>query len=66
MQEFIEAMKKVSSALSEMSEKWNQLSDQDNDRVQSLDGWGEAFNVSLDEVPFYMWSMIDELEDEVK
>jgi hypothetical protein len=64
MEEFIEAMKKASSALSEMSEKWSQLSNHDDNRVQSLSGWGEAFNVSLDEVPFYMWSMIDKLEEE--
>ena len=63
MQEFIEALKKASSAVLEMSMRWDELSRANNDIVQELSGWSEAFNLSLDEVPYTMWAMVEELEE---
>ena len=63
MQEFIELLKKASDAMNEMSNCWGGLSREDQDILNSCDGWGEAFNLSLDEVPFVMWSIVDKLEE---
>ena len=62
MQEFIDALMRASSALLEMSARWDELSRANNDIVQELSGWSEAFNLSLDEVPYTMWAMVDQLE----
>jgi hypothetical protein len=62
MQEFIDALMRASSALLEMSARWDELSRANNDIVQELSGWSEAFNLSLCEVPYTMWAMVDELE----
>jgi hypothetical protein len=63
MDEFIKALRVASDAMREMSNRWGELSQEDDDIVQGLKGWGEAFNLSLDEVPFVMWSIIDKLEE---
>jgi hypothetical protein len=62
MEEFIKALRVASDAMREMSNRWEELDDSDNGRVQALRGWGQAFSMSLDEVPFVMWRMVDELE----
>jgi hypothetical protein len=62
MDEFIKALRVASDAMREMSNRWDELDDAENDIVQALTGWAQAFNMSLDEVPFVMWRMVDELE----
>jgi hypothetical protein len=62
MDEFIKALRVASDAMREMSYRWDELEDSDNEKVQALTGWGQAFSMSLDEVPFVMWRMVDELE----
>lgn len=62
MDEFIKALRVASDAMREMSYRWDELEDSDNEKVQALGGWGQAFSMSLDEVPFVMWRMVDELE----
>jgi len=62
MEQFIYAVKEACSALALMSEEWSKLSNEDNQIVQGLRQWGEAFNVSVDEVPFILWAVVDELE----
>jgi len=62
MEEFIKALRVASDAMREMSNRWDELEDSDNAIVQELTGWVQAFNMSLDEVPFVMWRMVDELE----
>lgn len=55
-------MREASRALLLMSMRWEELSPQDNEKVQALSGWAKAFNLSLDEVPFEMQTMVQELE----
>ena len=62
MEEFIKALRVASDAMREMSYRWDELDDAENEKVQALDGWAQAFAMSLDEVPFVMWHMVDELE----
>ena len=62
MEEFIKALRVASDAMREMSYRWDELDDAENEIVQALSGWAEAFKLSLDEVPFTMWRMVDELE----
>lgn len=62
MEEFIKSMREASRALLLMSMRWEELSPQDNEKVQALSGWAKAFNLSLDEVPFEMQTMVQELE----
>tara|TARA_R110000868_G_scaffold48630_1_gene157549 strand:+ start:58 stop:279 length:222 start_codon:yes stop_codon:yes gene_type:complete len=62
MWEFMRALKDASDAMRVMSVRWDELDRADNEIVQGLSGWGEAFNLSLDEVPFTMWAMVDQLE----
>lgn len=62
MDEFIKALRVASDAMREMSYRWDELDDADNEKVQALTGWSQAFSMSLDEVPFVMWRMVDELE----
>ena len=62
MDEFIKALRVASDAMREMSYRWDELEDSDNEKVQALTGWGQAFSMSLDEIPFVMWRMVDELE----
>jgi hypothetical protein len=62
MDEFIKALRVASDAMREMSNRWDELEDSDNEKVQALGGWSQAFAMSLDEVPFVMWRMVDELE----
>lgn len=64
MKEFIDAVKQASHAMALMSEKWDELNAEDNDKVQALKQWGEGFRVSLDEVPYILWSVVDELGGE--
>jgi hypothetical protein len=47
-----------------MSEEWSKLSAEDDEIVQGLKQWGEGFKVSLDEVPYILWAVADELEGE--
>lgn len=63
MQEFIQALRKATVAMHEMSDCWGGLSREDQDILNSFDQWGVAFNLSLDEVPFAMWSIVDKLEE---
>jgi hypothetical protein len=63
MEEFIKALRVASKAMQEMSYRWEDLENSDNEKVQALHGWGQAFSVSLDEVPMVMWRMVGELED---
>ena len=62
MKEFIESVKKASNAMAELCHRWQDLNEFENDRVQELKQWGEGFNVSLDEIPFLLWAVINELE----
>jgi len=62
MDEFIKALRVASDAMREISYRWEELSDPENEKVQALEGWSQAFSMSLDEVPFVMWRMVDELE----
>jgi hypothetical protein len=62
MEEFIKALRVASDAMREMSYRWEELDAPDNEKVQALEGWSQAFSMSLDEVPFVMWHMVDELE----
>lgn len=62
MEDFIDALKKASNAMLVMSQKWEELNELDDQRVQGLKQWGEGFNVSLDEIPYILWSAVDELE----
>ena len=62
MKEFIKALREASSAMLNMSIEWQKLERNDDDIVQGFTQWGDAFNVSLDEVPSYMWSIVDALE----
>jgi len=63
MDEFIKALRVASDAMQEMSNRWGELSRENDDIVQGLKGWGEAFSLSLDEVPSVMWGMVHELEE---
>jgi len=62
VEEFIKSMREASHALLVMSMRWDELSREDNQKVQALKGWSVAFNLSLDEVPFEMQAMVEELE----
>jgi L-serine deaminase len=64
MKDFIDAVKQASHAMALMSEEWSKLSVKDDEIVQELKQWGEGFRVSLDEVPYILWSVADELEGE--
>ena len=66
MEEFIKAMRVASDAMREMSNKWGELSEEHDAIVQALPQWGEAFNMSLDEVPSAMWAIVEKLEEEGK
>jgi hypothetical protein len=64
MEDFIDAVKQASHAMALMSEEWSKLSAEDDEIVQGLKQWGEGFKVSLDEVPYILWAVADELEGE--
>ena len=61
MKEFLKSIEGVSLAMLKMCDEWQKLDDQSNERVQKLDQWAEAFNLSLDEIPFVLFSIVDEL-----
>jgi len=63
MAEFLIALRNASSAMQVMSEKWAFLNVDDDAIVQKLSGWGIGFNESLDDVPFTMWDIVEELEN---
>jgi hypothetical protein len=50
MDEFIKALREASKAMQTMSNEWSKLERNDDDIVQGFTQWGDAFNVSLDEV----------------
>jgi hypothetical protein len=61
MKEFLKSIEGVSLAMLKMCDEWQKLDEQSNERVQKLDQWAEAFNLSLDEIPFVLFSVVDEL-----
>jgi len=61
MKEFLKSIEGVSLAMLKMCDEWQKLDDQSDERVQQLDQWAEAFNLSLDEIPFVLFSIVDEL-----
>jgi hypothetical protein len=61
MKEFLKSIEGVSLAMLKMCDEWQKLDEQSNERVQKLDQWAEAFNLSLDEIPFVLFSIVDEL-----
>ena len=61
MKEFFKSIEGVSLAMLKMCDEWQKLDDQSNERAQQLDQWAEAFNLSLDEIPFVLFSIVDEL-----
>jgi hypothetical protein len=61
MKEFLKSIEGVSLAMLKMFDEWQKLDEQSNERVQKLDQWAEAFNLSLDEIPFVLFSVVDEL-----
>ena len=63
MGEFLEALHSASSAMQVMSSKWESLNVDDDAIVQKLSGWGVGFASSLDDVPFIMWDIVEELEN---
>jgi hypothetical protein len=62
MKEFLKSIEGVSLAMLKMCDEWQKLDEQSNERVQKLDQWAEAFNLSLDEIPFVLFSVVDELK----
>jgi len=63
MRDFLRALYTASTAMAEMSAKWEKLNVDDDAVVQKLSGWCEGFAESLDEVPFTMWDIVAELEN---
>jgi hypothetical protein len=63
MQKFLEALAHASEAMRRMTSAWEDLPDADDDVVQGASGWGEAFCLSLDEVPLVMWGVYHEIKD---
>ena len=66
MEEFIEALREACTAMAVLSLRWDALDDTNDEVVQKLEGWQDAFLVSMDEVPFIMHATLDELEEAVK
>ena len=62
MKEFLDSLRVASNAMLEMVNRWENLNEFENDKVQELKQWGEGFNVSLDEIPLILWSALEELE----
>jgi len=62
LSDFIGALSVASSALDELSTCWGQLSVSDCRQLNELGEWGEAFNVSLEDVPYILWAIVDKLE----
>jgi hypothetical protein len=62
MENFIKSIAKTLSSISEMSNQWQALSENDSDKVNAITAWGEIFNISVDEIPFVLSRIIDELE----
>jgi hypothetical protein len=62
MENFIKSIAKTLSSISEMSNQWQALSENDSDKVNAITGWGEMFNISVDEIPLVLSRIIDELE----
>jgi|688.fasta_scaffold180547_7 hypothetical protein len=63
MKEFIELLLKASDAMNRMSECWVNLSNEDQDTLNSFKEWNEGFNCPLDEVPLILWAIVDKLEE---
>ena len=62
MKEFLKSVEGVSLAMLKMCDEWQKLDEKSDERVQKLDQWAEAFNLSLDEIPFVLFSVVDELK----
>lgn len=63
MRQFLQALYTASTAMADMSARWENLNVDDDAIVQKLSGWGIGFNESLDDVPFTMWDIVEELEN---
>ena len=63
MEQFIKSVAKVLTSITEMSNQWQALSENDSDKVNSIEAWSEAFNISIDEIPFVLSNIIDQLEE---
>lgn len=63
MDEFLKALGAAGVALQRMSDAWQALGDTDSDKVNKCEGWAEAFSCSVDDVPFILWGIFDELEN---
>jgi hypothetical protein len=63
MGQFLQALYTASAAMAELSAKWENLNVGDDAIVQRLSGWHEAFAIGLDDVPFTMWGIVEELEN---
>jgi hypothetical protein len=61
--EFLKALGAAGVALQKMSDAWQALDSADSDKVNMCQGWAEAFSCSVDDVPFILWGIHDELEE---
>ena len=62
MKEFLDSLRVASNAMLEMVNRWENLNEFENVKVQELKQWAEGFNVSLDEIPLILRSALEELE----
>ena len=62
MKEFLDSLRVASNAMLEMVNRWENLNEFENIKVQELKQWAEGFNVSLDEIPLILRSALEELE----